>query len=31
MLLITPNEIRTLQRKMYVKAKQDAAYCWVLN
>lgn len=26
MLLTTPNEIRTLQRKLYVKAKQEPAY-----
>ncbi len=26
MLLITPDEIRTLQRKLYTKAKQEPAY-----
>lgn len=26
MLLITPDEIRTLQRKLYIKAKQEPAY-----
>jgi RNA-directed DNA polymerase len=26
MLLITPERIRTLQRKLYIKAKQEPAY-----
>jgi hypothetical protein len=26
MLLMTPDEIRTLQRKLYTKAKQEPAY-----
>ena len=28
MLLPTPDKIRTLQRKLYIKAKQEPAYCF---
>src|SRR5438477_12959168 len=28
MLLATPDTIRTLQRKLYAKAKQEPAYCF---
>lgn len=31
MLLTTPDMIRTLQRKLYAKAKQEAAYRDALN
>ena len=31
MLLATPESIRTLQRKLYAKAKQETAYCHVLD
>ena len=31
MLLTTPDTIRTLQRKLYVKAKQESAYRYALN
>jgi hypothetical protein len=31
MVLTTPKTIRTLQRKLYAKAKQEPAYCYVLN
>ena len=31
MLLTTPETIRTLQRKLYTKAKQGTAYCHVLD
>ena len=31
MLLTTPNTIRTLQRKLYAKAKQDIAGWFALN
>ena len=31
MLLTTPKTIRTLQRKLYAKAKQETAYCYSLE
>ena len=31
MLLSTPQTIRTLQRKLYAKAKQETVDCYVLN
>ena len=31
MLLTTPQTIRTLQRKLYTKAKQETVDCYVLN
>ena len=30
MLLTTPDTIRTLQRKLYTKAKQETAFCYAL-
>ena len=30
-MLTTPDTIRTLQRKLYAKAKQETAYCYALN
>ena len=31
MSLVTPDTIRTLQRKLYTKAKQETADCYALN
>ena len=31
MLLTTPDAIRTLQRKLYAKAKQETTYCYALT
>ena len=31
MLLTTPDTIRTLQRKLYAKAKQETVFCYALN
>ena len=31
MLLTTPDTIRTLQRKLYAKAKQETVFCYALD